>query len=56
MRVFAGVAAGALRGRGAGSGRTFAMGDDIEGLAAEELSGADWNTINKYRNLKQMIG
>lgn len=49
------VGVAAFRARGAGSGRTFSMGEDIDGLASEELSGADWGTIDKYQNLRQMV-
>jgi hypothetical protein len=46
------VAIAAFRARGAGSGRTFAIGEDISGVAAEQLSAADWAVIAKYSTLK----
>lgn len=45
------VAIAAFRARGAGSGRTFAIGEDITSVASEELSAADWWTVGKYHSL-----
>lgn len=50
------LAVALYRGRGYGSGQTYAVGqDDVAAVAAEELSASDWRTIFKYQNLNGLF-
>lgn len=51
------IAIAMYRGRGYGSGQSYAVAEDaVASVAAEELSATDWRTIAKYESLKAKVG
>ena len=45
------LAIAAWRGRSHGTGSQYMVAEDVEAVAAEELSSTDWRTIFKFKNL-----
>lgn len=50
------LAIAAYRNRSYGAGAQNFVGEDIAGVAANELTSADWWTIDKFSNLRGVIG
>lgn len=46
----------AFRNRGYGAGSQNYVGDNIDAVAAEEMTGTDWKTIGKYQALRAPVG